>query len=276
VQGVVITWAALTSGDGHLINATSVTDNKGIAKTMWVLLADAGGAIVPTNIAHRVTATASMGQVEFQARVTPGRICGVAQDAISGATTINTAVNVSATVKDCNGFPVPGATVTFAVTAGSVAPAAQFSDASGRVSTTWTLGGTTGVQKINMTASGQADPYLGASFPTFAAASTQSVTVTPLPPAAVSATNPPASPSAASSVHSITFHVVDANGAPVVGQLVTFVATAGGGSVAPGSGSTDAAGNVTTSWTLGAAAATVNTLTATAGSVTATVNVSTP
>lgn len=274
VQGVVITWAPLTPGDGHLINATSVTDNKGIAKTLWVLLADTS-AIVPTNLAHRVTATASMGQVEFQARVTPGRMCSVAQE-VSGATSVNTPVNLTATVRDCNGFPVPGATVTFAPTSGSVAPVTTFSDASGRAFTTWTLGGSIGVQKMNAVASGQADPYVGAAYPTFGASSVLSVTATPVPPASITATNPPSSPSPVNSVHNVIFHVTDANGVALANQLVTFAVSAGGGTVAPGSGVTDASGNVTATWTLGGTAATVNTMTATAGSVTTTVNCSTP
>ena len=194
------------------------------------------------------------------------------EDPIAGATTINTAVNITATVTDCNGFPVPAAQVTFTPTAGSVAPTVQFSNAAGKVFTTWTLGGTTGVQKLFAAATGAADPYAAV----FGASTVQSVTVTPMPPASISATNPPASPSAAGSAHSIKFQVLDANGAAVAGQLVTFSVTAGGGTVAPGSGTTDSSGFITTTWTLGAAAATVNTLTATAGSVSTTVSASTP
>lgn len=278
VQGVTVTWAPLTStkSDGHTVNATTVTDNKGFAKTLWVLLGDTAGAIPPSNIAKRMIATASMGQVEFQARVTPGRICSVAQAPISGPTLVNANINVSATVKDCNGFPVPGASVTFTPTAGSVSPVTLLSNASGQVFTTWTLGSTTGIQTLNAVASGQADPYLGASYPTFSAASAQSVSATILPPASVTATNPPASPSPAGSAHSVTFHVTDATGAAVANQLVTFAVTAGVGTVAPGSGVTNASGDVTVVWTLGPGAATVNTLTATAGGITGSVSVLTP
>ena len=278
VQGVTVTWAPLTStkSDGHTVNATTVTDNKGFAKTLWVLLGDTAGAIPPSNIAKRMIATASMGQVEFQARVTPGGICSVAQAPISGPTLVNANISVSATVKDCNGFPVPGASVTFTPTAGSVAPVMLISNASGQVSTTWTLGSTTGIQTLNAVASGQADPYLGASYPTFSAASVQSVSATILPPASVTATNPPPSPSGVGTQHSVTWHVTDATGAAVANQLVTFAVTAGVGTVAPGSGVTNASGDITVVWTLGPGAATVNTLTATAGGITGSVSVLTP
>ena len=277
VQGVAVTWAPLTStaSDGHAVNATTVTDNKGFAKTLWVLVGDAGGVIPPSNIAKRMIATTSMGQVEFQARVMPGRICSVV-DSIAGSTTINTAVNVSATVKDCNGFPVSGASVTFTPTSGSVAPVTTFSDAFGRVYTTWTLGSLVGVQKLNAVATGQADPYLGASFPTFSASSVQSVTVMPLPPASVIATSSPPAHDAVGFPQSVTFQVKDTGGNAMVGQLVTFTVTGGGGSAAPASGTTDASGNVTVLWTLGPAAG-VNTLTATAGSITSSpVTITTP
>jgi protocatechuate 3,4-dioxygenase beta subunit len=276
VQGVAVTWAPLTSADsdGRTVNATTVTDNKGFAKTLWVLLGGAGGALQPSTHAKRMIATASMGQVEFQARVTPGAICSVTQATPPGPTLVSASISVSATVKDCNGFPVPGASVTFIPDSGSVSPSTpQLSNASGQAFATWTLGGTAGVQNLTARASGQADPYLGASYPTYSAASVLSVSATNLPPASVTDTNPPHSPSAAGSAFHTTWHVTDANGKAVVGQLVTFAVTAGVGTVAPGSGLTNGSGDITVLWTLGPGAATVNTLTATAGGVTGSVSV---
>lgn len=272
VQGVAVTWAPLTATrtDGHAINATTVTDNKGFAKTLWVLLGDTSGAIPPSNIAKRMIATASMGQVEFQAQVMPGAICSVVQSTGSGPTLINAGISVSATVRDCNGYPVPGASVTFNPSAGSVGTVTPpLSNASGQVFTTWTLGSTTGVQTLTALASDQVNPYLTPS----GATSVLSVSATVLPPASVTATNPPPSPSPVSAVDSVTFHVTDATGAPVVGQLVTFAVTAGVGTVAPGSGLTNGSGDVIVVWTLGPGHATVNTLTATAGGITGSVSV---
>lgn len=59
-------------------------------------------------------------------------------------------------VQDVGGNGVSGKTVTFAVVTGggSLSVASGVSDASGNVSTTWTLGGTTGAQQISATAAG--------------------------------------------------------------------------------------------------------------------------
>jgi adhesin/invasin len=274
VQGVAVTWAPLTSTawDGHTVNATTVTDNKGFAKTLWVLVGDTGGVIRPSNIAKRMIATASMGQVEFQARVMPGRICSVVQDPIAGTLSVGSSVNVAATVKDCNLFPVSGASVTFTPTSGSVAPVTTFSDAFGRVFTTWTLGSLVGVQTLNAVATGQADPYLGASFPTFRASSVQSVTVLPLPPASIAVTGVPASWLHTTTTDSITVTVKDANGNAVVGQAVSFSAPAGGGSVTPSSPVTDSNGQLKFTFTMGPAVG-PNSVIITAGGVTKTVTI---
>jgi len=274
VQGVSVTWATQVqtgTTDGHPNNATTVTDNFGFAKTTWVLRSDAGAPIPPSNVAKRMFATATfatatIGQVEFQAKVTPGRICSVNQDPIAGSPTVGASVNVTATVKDCNGFPVSGDSVTFTPTAGSVSPGVVISNLSGQVSTTWTLPVTVGPQKLFATASGQADP----------SPSVQSVTVTPLPPASVIATSSPPAHDAVGFPQSVTFQVKDTGGNAMVGQLVTFTVTGGLGSAAPGSATTDASGNVTVLWTLGPAAG-VNTLTATVGSITSSpVTITTP
>lgn len=51
----------------------------------------------------------------------------------------------------------------------------------------------------------------------------------------------------------LTVRIVDAGGVPVQGAAVNFAARSGGGTVSPASGTSDAAGLVTTSWTLGTA-----------------------
>jgi len=50
----------------------------------------------------------------------------------------------------------------------------------------------------------------------------------------------------------IVVKVSDAAGDGIAGEAVTFTVTTGGGSVTPGSGTSNAEGLVTTSWTLGA------------------------
>ena len=276
VQGVSVTWAPLTAADGRVINATTVTDNKGFAKTLWSLLQAAGGPIQPSNIAKRMIATASIGQVEFQAKVNPGRICQVLQDAVVGNQTVGSSISATATVLDCNGFPVPNASVSFTASGGgSAAPSPVISNLAGQATTTWRLTGPVGQQSLTATASGKADPYNAASDPIFSASSVKFANTVPVAPASVTVTNSPPAHDPVGFAQTIVVQVKDASGNPIAGQTVTFAVTAGGGSVAPPSANTDAAGNVTVVWTLGAVAAT-NTLTATAGGVVATVSIITP
>jgi hypothetical protein len=49
----------------------------------------------------------------------------------------------------------------------------------------------------------------------------------------------------------IVVHVLDQNGSPVQGALVTWAITAGGGSVSQATTLTDASGNASVTWTLG-------------------------
>ena len=124
VQGVAVTWAPLTSteSDGHTVNATTVTDNKGFAKTLWVLLGDAGRRdsafehreAHDRHREHGAGGVPGAGDAGRDLQRCPGSDLGDDDGRYN-------AVSVSATVKDCNGFPVPGASVvTFATAGGNV------------------------------------------------------------------------------------------------------------------------------------------------------------
>ena len=270
VQGISVTWAtqAPSTVDGHPLNATSVTDNFGFAKTLWVLRADDGAAIPPSNVAKRMFAMASVGQVEFQASVTPGSICSVTQNSSSGSPGVGSSLADTATVKDCNGFPVPGALVTFSVGSGSVTPVSATTNSVGQAFTTWTLGTTAPtVQTLNATASAKAVPYNAGGDPTFSATSSRSVTVVAgAANSVVLSGASPATPQAAGNQVPITVIVRDAFNNLVSGQAVSFVATNSGttpGTVSSASVTTGAGGTASIVWTLGNTGS--NKLTATAG-----------
>lgn len=74
----------------------------------------------------------------------------VSGDQQAGALGAALAQPIQVKVVDAGGQPVQGATVTFSVRAGggSVNPAANISDASGIVSSTWTMGATLGAAKV--------------------------------------------------------------------------------------------------------------------------------
>jgi protocatechuate 3,4-dioxygenase beta subunit len=265
VQGIPVTWVTQTgSPDGHPVNASSVTDNFGFAKTLWVLRTDAGPGVVPSNSAKRMFATATnpssgavVGQVEFQASVSPGRTCSVTQNTISTSSAVGTSLADTVTVLDCNGYPVPGAGITFTVGAGSgsATPAATFTNSAGQAFTTWTLGTSTAfaVQTLTATVTSQpTDPYLMAGpFPS----SVRAVSVVAGPPNTLTLVGPaPASPQGYASAISITVVVKDQYGNVVTGQAVSFTASGGGataGTASPSSTTTNAGGTASTIWTLG-------------------------
>ncbi len=270
VQGVSITWAtqAPSGVDGHPLNATTVTDNFGYAKTLWVLRDDAGNAIPPSNIAKRMFATASVGQVEFQASVSPGRVCSVGQkDTTSVA--VATILADSIRVLDCNGFPVPGAIVTNVASAGgTVSASTDTTDQNGVARLTWTTSGTPGVQTMTATACKKADPYnVDVGDPTFCASmGRQQTVVAGAANSVVLSGGNPASPQAAGSIVPITVIVRDSYGNLVAGQTVTFVASNTGttlGTVSSASITTGAGGTAGINWTLGNTG--TNTLSVTAG-----------
>jgi protocatechuate 3,4-dioxygenase beta subunit len=278
VQGVSITWAtqATSATDGHSNNSTTVTDNKGFAKTVWVLRGDDGTAIPPSNVAKRMFATASIGQVEFQAHVTPGHACSDTLNSVAANPVVGSTVAMSATVLDCNGYPVPGAVVNFVAAAGSgnVSPASAVTNNAGQAFTSWTLGTSlaTTVQTMTATVVSQpVNPYVIAGFPSsqrvvsVVAGAANSVTVVGSPPATAPAGTPVL----------ITVIVRDVYGNVVAGQTVGFAAAGGGpppGSVSSASGTTNSGGTASVLWTMGGTPGT-NTLIVTAGGAFITVTI---
>jgi protocatechuate 3,4-dioxygenase beta subunit len=263
VQGITVTWATQASSttDGHPNNASTVTDNFGFAKTTWVLRSDQGAAILaPDNIAKRMFATATMGQVEFQASVTPGRICKVSQNSSATSQAVGTILSDTITVTDCNGYPVPGASVVLVPGAGSgtVSASPVITNSAGQAFITWTLGTSTAfsVQTLTATASGKADPYNAGGDPTFSASNQRAVSVVAgaANSVAVVGAAPPPGPLPYGTVISVTVVVKDQYLNVVSGQPVTFAAAGGGataGTASPASATTSAGGTVTVTWTLG-------------------------
>jgi hypothetical protein len=148
-------------------------------------------------------------------------------------------------VLDSQGEPVAGATVAFTVTSGegTVQPTSAISDASGLARTVWTLGAATGAQTLSAGTSGltvgfsatATAPPVGVRTLVIVSGNNQSGVVnSPLPAPLV-------------------VRLLDPTNAPVVGASVLF-STAGGGQFTPGSATTDANGEATTSWRLGSTA----------------------
>ncbi|MFN2635661.1 MAG: Ig-like domain-containing protein [Gemmatimonadaceae bacterium] len=254
MAGVPVAFNVATGG-GFVTGAASVTNASGVATVgSWTL-----GTSVGTNTV--VASTGNLTPVTFTATASAGapasisKTAGDAQTAVAGSAV---AISPSVTVKDANGNPVSGASVTFSVTSGggTVTSGSQTTNSSGVATVAgWTLGTTAGPNSLSAT-SGSLSPAV------FTATGTAG-------PAAVviktAGDNQSANSGTAVSVPpSVT--VRDANGNAVAGVTVIFAVASGGGTLTGGSQVTNASGVATVgSWTLGTAG--TNTLTATAGTL---------
>jgi len=165
-------------------------------------------------------------------------------------------------VQDATGNGVPGRNVNWVITTGggSAQPTSSTTDASGKAFTVWTLGPTAGTNTLTAAVAGLPQVQFSAT----------GISAQPAQIAPQSATSQNGTAGQAVGAPP-SVRVADSNNNPVQGVTVTFLVTAGGGTVANATGSgatvnvaTNASGIATlTSWTLGAVAGT-NTVTATA------------
>ena len=151
VVGVAVTWV-MTAGGGSLDPATGTTDENGRASTSWTL-----GSGIGANSAQAIVS--GVGDATFTATASAGDpddiviVSGNEQEGQAGTQLANPLV---AQVVDDADNPVPGVTVTWQVETGggSVTPRTSTTDAAGRASTAWTLGRSTGDQRVEASAPG--------------------------------------------------------------------------------------------------------------------------
>ncbi len=243
LAGITVNWA-VTTGAGTLTAPTSVTNAAGDAANGITLPGTPQSIVVQASVAGLTgspvsfSATTTFGAAS-QLVFTQVTTTGVAGVAMAGP-------GFTVQARDAGGNVVPTFTgpVTIALTGGAgtlggtttvnaVAGVANFFDLTiDHVGTTWTLTATSGaltaavVNNIIITAAAPANIVVQSGNNQTAGALTQ----LPVDP---------------------VFHVSDAFGNPAPGVGVTFAVTLGGGSVGSPNGITDAAGNVSTTWTLG-------------------------
>ena len=241
---------SIGSGDGSVVVGNVVTGADGRATVgAWIL-----GTTLGTHTL--IASVTGLGQTTFTATATGGAAASmqpvslVSQPGIAGqsATSLPSVV-----VRDVQGNPVAGVTVTFTVTAGGgvIGGATQLTDGNGVATlTSWTFGGAAGLNTVTATSPGLSSVI-------FSATTTGVPTTVSLfngdNQAAVAGTNVAIPPSV---------RVTDAGGQGVGGVAVNFAMTSGGGLVTTPAVTTDATGVATVGgWTLGIGA--TQTLTAT-------------
>lgn len=212
IAGVPVTFAVATGG-GTVTGATPTTGNDGVATLGgWTLGTTAGPQSLTVSVANIATG------VTFRAVATPGAPARL--DVVPGAGaagTVGSALDPAPRVRvsDQYGNPVPGATVTFTPSAGSVAAATVAAGADGVARADWTLGPTPGPQTLTA-----ATGTLTATF-TATAATAGAATL-----AKTAGDGQQAIAGGAVAV-APTVRLVDRFGNPVRGVTITFQASAG-------------------------------------------------
>ncbi|MBK9067875.1 MAG: hypothetical protein IPL76_13530 [Gemmatimonadetes bacterium] len=160
LAGVSVTFA-VASGSGSVTGGSAVTNGSGLAALGTWRLGQAAGA-------NTVTATVTgLPVVTFSATAAPTavaalvRIQGDSQADSAGRTL---AVPLVAEVQDTFANPVPGVPAAWSATDGSVTPAADTSDAQGRVQGSWTLGATQSSPTATVVAAGAQTSFTATTF----------------------------------------------------------------------------------------------------------------
>jgi hypothetical protein len=196
----------------------------------------------------RVIAPESPAEVEASFTVTAlaasaNGLAGVSGDGQSGPAGTALPAPLVVEVTDAFGNPVAGFPVSWtAEGGGSVSETSTSTDAAGRTSVTRTLGPTAGVQSTLASSEGLAGSPVTFTH-TVSAGNASGVLI-------IDGNGQTAAPGA-TLPKDLVVQVVDEAGNPVVAAAVTWVVTAGGGTLSPTTGATDGSGRTATKWTLG-------------------------
>jgi adhesin/invasin len=151
IPSAAVTWV-VTAGGGSVDPATGTTSTDGQTSTSWTL-----GSSTGTNTVKAIVS--GVGEAEFTATAGAGGASDiriVSGDNQTGAAGSPLGAQLVVEVVDAGDNPIPGMTVTWSVESGdgSVSPASGPTDPAGRAATTWTLGPSTGNQRVRASASG--------------------------------------------------------------------------------------------------------------------------
>jgi YVTN family beta-propeller protein len=254
VPNAAVTFQTL-DGAGTVTPTTTRTNGAGIATATWTLPTFAGTAAKARAVLIDTLTGALVDSVTFSATVRGGPAASMQWLPTQPLAPAGSQESVSVTLFDSYGNRSSGATVNWAVTAGSgsVNPTTSVADANGVASATWTLGSAAGNNRLTAR-SGTAT----AEFATEGRVAGQ-------PESMVGGPTPGAAP--LGGVVPLTVTVYDAFGIRVAGATVNWTVTAGSGSLSDASTVTNSNGTTTVNATLGSAAG-VNSFRATAGNAT--------
>ena len=249
ISGVTVNFA-VTNGSATLGAASAVTDSSGRAQVTVPLGLTAGSGTV-------AAAVSGVPAAVFNFTVQPGpaaslsMVSGNNQSAMAGATLANPLI---VRVSDQYGNAVPGASVSFAVTAGggTVGSSPVATGANGQAQTAWTLGSAAGGQTVQASCGGLAP--LSFSATALAAASLEIVSG-----------NSQAGMVGSTLAAPLVVKVADQFNNPLPGAAVSFSIVSGGGSLGSPSATANGSGHAQSTLTLPTAAGTVRVRASAAG-----------
>ncbi|HUH13005.1 MAG TPA: Ig-like domain-containing protein [Longimicrobiales bacterium] len=235
VGGEEVVWR-VASGNAEIDPDTSSTDASGIATTTVRMGQSAGEVTVTATVRDLPPATFVL-EAAAGAATSVVVIAGNNQVGAVGET-LPDPVTVEA--RDRYGNPVPGATIAFSASIGSLSPASVSTDAQGRASAAWTLPTTPGEH-------GALASLAGSS-----AGATLKATATAGAPSTLEKVSGDAqqAPPGSALGEALVVRVLDSFGNPVPGTAVAF-ATPDGGSFGASAPVTGQSGLAQTTWTLG-------------------------
>ncbi len=269
IPGIIVTFA-VQSGGGTISGAQAVTSQGGIAQVgSWILGTATGANTLSATVQGltpiTLTATATAGA--------PAALVFIAAPASTAANGATLAPAPSVQVKDQfgnnstqAGFTVTASLATGGGTLGGTLTVAA--NASGVATfTNLAITGTVGPRTLS---------FSGTGVPALVSGAIQLTSGTATTLAAAGATTLAGTVGTAVA-SAVTVTATDQSGNPVAGAQVSFAVTAGGGSISGASQTTNASGQATAgSWTLGTVAGSLNTISATLGTLPSVVFSSTP
>ncbi|MEJ2206425.1 MAG: CARDB domain-containing protein [Gemmatimonadota bacterium] len=234
--------ATIRDQNGRVFSGTVswTSDNTGVATV------DSGGVV--TAIGNgTATVTAASGNLTATVPVTVQQVTNVLMivagdgQSVRVGQTLADAIVVQA--NDVGGAPVEGVALAFTAESGEVSPSGANTDAQGQASVTWTLGTTSGEQRLQVGVEGSSVSIRA------------SATALAADPAAFvkSGGDAQVGPVEQALGEPVVVQLQDEFGNGVPGAEVAFLVTLGGGSVDPATVTTGIDGMAQTNWTMGAA-----------------------
>ncbi|GIX47661.1 MAG: hypothetical protein KatS3mg131_1872 [Candidatus Tectimicrobiota bacterium] len=236
--GETLTFALVVNASGGSLEALSgVTDANGRVAVTYTAGLTPGTDTVQAEATNGVTGAVS---ITVQESITVPEVASISL--VAGTDTLVadgvSATVIRATVRNAAGEGIPGITVTFTTTAGTLSPASALTDADGVASVSLIAATNIGTATVIASAAG----FLASVTVQFVAGA----------PATIALTATPATVLVGGTVV-VQATVTDAQGNPVPGETLTFalVVNASGGSLEALSGVTDANGRVAVTYTAG-------------------------